>query len=62
MNELELELRDALRAIRRSPGFTAIVVAILALGIGANSAPLLLLAVAAVAIALPARRASVVDP
>ena len=38
MNELRLNLRDAVRALRRNPGFTAILVLILALGIGANSA------------------------
>ena len=38
MNEIFLDIRDATRSMRRTPGFTAIVVAILSLGIGANSA------------------------
>lgn len=38
MNELRLDLRDAVRSMRRNPGFTATIVLILALGIGANSA------------------------
>ncbi len=37
LDSLRLDLRDALRTLRRSPGFAAITIAILAVGIGANA-------------------------
>ncbi len=37
-NELRLDLRYAVRTLARTPGFAAVVILSLALGIGANSA------------------------
>ena len=50
--DLAMDVRFAIRQLRRAPGFAAIVVATLALGIGANSA-VFALADAALLRALP---------
>ena len=43
MSAFLMDLLYGARMLRRAPGFTAIVVAVLALGIGANSAVLTVL-------------------
>lgn len=61
MSRFARDVRFALRGFRRTPGFFATAVAILALGIGMSVA-IVLLGVAATAAYPPARRATSIEP